>query len=73
MSASKNILVITKNGNFVAAVASKKKAEAMLRDLLVTDLKIKPAAIADAKVIDKDGVVSIDGTPHYRAKYVALQ
>ena len=69
MAAGKNILVVTKNGNFVSAVASKTKAVKVLRDLLATDLKIKAL---DAKVIDKDGVVSIDGTPHYRAKHVTV-
>lgn len=72
MAVGKNILVVTKNGNFVAAKATKTGAVKLMRELLISDLKFKPASIQDAKVVDKDGVVSIDGTPHYRAKHVTV-
>jgi len=71
MAANKSkIYVVTKNGNFVEAVTSKVKAIKRLRHFLSTDLHIK---CPDAEPVEREGVLGIAGTPHYRAKHVALQ
>jgi len=72
MSANTNILVITKNGNFVQAVSSKGKAVKILRSLLVSDLKMPRAMIAKAEVIEDKSGILIEGTTHYRAKPVKV-
>jgi hypothetical protein len=70
MAASKSkVWIVTKNGNLVEAVSTKTKAEAALRDLLAKNLKIK---VPDAKAVEKDGVLEIAGTPHYRAKHIEI-
>ena len=69
-ASSKKIWIVTKNGNFVEAVGTKTKAESVLRNLLRTNLKLN---CKDAEAVEKNGVLEIAGTPHYRAKHVVLQ
>ena len=63
------ICVVTKNGNFYAAVTSKTKAIAELRSRVQADLGIETKAI---NAEEKNGVLRLAGVDYWRAKIVAL-
>ena len=63
------ICVVTKNGNFYAAVTSKTKAIAELRSRIAADLGIDTKAI---NAEEKAGVLRLAGVDYWRAKIVDL-